>query len=94
MGSTDSVVWVAVSDQGNGIEHLTLPRAVLLKGYSTKHSLGIGYTVMLGVADRVLLATSKDGTTVILTKSLDAPSDIEPFALVPDLSEVCEHPAI
>ncbi len=94
MGSTDSVAWVAVSDQGNGIEHLTLPRAVLLKGYSTKHSLGIGYTVMLGVADRVLLATSKDGTTVILTKSLDAPSGIEPFALVPDLSEVCEHPAI
>lgn len=69
-GIVDGAVWVGVSDQGTGIEHITLPRALLLRGFSTKLSLGIGYTVMLDVSDRLLLSTGKHGTTVILIKEL------------------------
>ena len=68
MGEDDKSVWVAVSDQGAGIESLILPRAVLLRGFSTKPSLGLGYSIMLEVCDRILLNTGDRGTTVVLIK--------------------------
>lgn len=67
-GTDEGSVWVAVSDRGPGIDSLILPRAVLLAGFSTKPSLGLGYTIMLDVADRILLKTSETGTTVMLIK--------------------------
>jgi PAS domain S-box-containing protein len=69
-GIAEGAVWVGVSDSGPGIEHLTLPRVLLLRGFSTKPSLGIGYTVMLDVADRIFLHTGAEGTTVILAKEI------------------------
>lgn len=65
-GRTDDSVWAAVQDHGRGIESLTLPKAVLLRGFSTKSSLGLGYCVILGISDRVLLKTDETGTTVVL----------------------------
>lgn len=67
-GSDDKSVWVAISDTGTGIESLILPRAVLLRGFSTKPSLGLGYSIMLEVSDRILLTTGEQGTTVVLIK--------------------------
>lgn len=67
-GSSEQSVWVGVSDLGPGIESLILPRAVLLAGFSTKPSLGLGYTIMLDVADEIFLKTSETGTTVVLIK--------------------------
>lgn len=69
-GTNEDSVWVAVSDKGKGIDSLILPRAVLLRGFSTKPSLGLGYCIMLDVADHVLLNTGEQGTTVVLVKSL------------------------
>jgi len=68
VGDNEESVWVAVSDEGPGIESLILPRAVLLRGFSTKPSLGLGYSIMLEVCDRILLCTGKTGTTVVLMK--------------------------
>lgn len=68
MGADDECVWVAASDKGKGIESLILPRAVLLRGFSTKPSLGMGYSIMLDVSDRILLNTGDQGTTVVLIK--------------------------
>ena len=68
-GVNDDGVWVGVSDKGPGIESLILPHAVLVRGYSTKPSMGLGYSIMLDVADRILLSTSNKGTTVILIKN-------------------------
>lgn len=73
IGSDDEEVWVAVADRGAGIESLILPRAVLLRGFSTKPSLGLGYSIMLEVSDRILLSTGDQGTTVILIKSIAEP---------------------
>ncbi len=70
LGLADGAVWVAVSDCGPGIQRLTLPRALLLRGFSTKRSLGIGYTLILDAADRILLATGRRGTTVVLVKEI------------------------
>ena len=68
VGDDDKTVWVAIPDEGSGIESLILPRAVLLRGFSTKPSLGLGYSIMLEVCDRILLCTGKTGTTVVLIK--------------------------
>lgn len=59
-------VWVRVTDHGPGIADLMLPRVVLERGYSTKPSLGMGYTLMLALSDRLYLTTGPTGTTVVL----------------------------
>lgn len=69
-GAAEDSVWVGVSDKGPGISSLILPRALLLRGFSTKPSLGLGYSIMLDVSDRILLSTGERGTTVILVKDL------------------------
>lgn len=68
VGHDDASVWTVVADQGSGIESLILPRAVLLRGFSTKPSLGLGYSIMLDVSDRILLSTGPSGTNVVLIK--------------------------
>ncbi|MDH7600909.1 MAG: ATP-binding protein, partial [Armatimonadota bacterium] len=70
VGKTSECVWVGVADRGPGISSLILPKATLQRGYSTKPSLGMGYTIMLNVADRVLLKTGKRGTTIILMQNI------------------------
>jgi len=69
-GADEKLVYVGVSDKGRGIESLILPRATLLRGFSTKPSLGLGYSIMLDVSDRILLHTGEHGTTVVLIKDL------------------------
>lgn len=68
-------LWAAVSDKGPGIAALTIPKATLRPGFSTKASLGMGYTIILDGSDKVALSTGPDGTTVVLMKNL--PSDSE-----------------
>lgn len=69
-GERNGCVWVGIEDHGTGIDSLVLPKAVLLWGYSTKPSMGLGYSVMLEVADRIHLKTDKSGTTIILEKNV------------------------
>ncbi|MEN6357445.1 MAG: PAS domain S-box protein [Armatimonadota bacterium] len=69
VGRTDNEIWVMVADNGPGIESLVLPSAVLRRGFSTKPSLGMGYSIMLEVCDRIMLKTGPDGTTVVLIKN-------------------------
>lgn len=69
-GVRDGRAWAAVVDQGGGMDTLLLTRAVFRKGFSTKPSLGIGYSLILEGADRVLLSTSPQGTTVVMEISI------------------------
>jgi PAS domain S-box-containing protein len=55
-----------ISDTGAGIDFTTLPKATLTAGFSTKGSLGMGFSIMLEVCDRVLLATQPGNTIVVL----------------------------
>ncbi len=57
-------VILEVEDKGEGIAHTYLPRATLLRGFSTKASLGMGLKLILGLSDRVYLCTGADGTVV------------------------------
>ena len=57
---------VAVSDDGPGIDFRMLPRATLVPGFSTAASLGMGFTIMLQLCERVLLTTRPGHTVVVL----------------------------
>ena len=46
--------------------------------------MGLGYSIMLEVADRVLLSTSPSGTTVMLMKDLTEKKPEDMFDSIPD----------
>ncbi|MFD2372143.1 ATP-binding protein [Brevibacillus sp. GCM10020057] len=57
---------VIVEDRGPGFDLKLLPNSTLMVGYSTKKSLGQGFTLMMKMADQLLLSTSSEGSCVIL----------------------------
>jgi anti-sigma regulatory factor (Ser/Thr protein kinase) len=67
-------VVVRVADQGPGIGRAELPQSLFRAGYSTKVSLGLGYTVILEVMDEVWLATGPSGTIIQLVKRSGPPA--------------------
>lgn len=62
----DGMLQVLVSDEGGGIDFELLPRAAVTPGFSTKQTLGMGFTIMLDLSDRLLLATRPGCTEVVL----------------------------
>ncbi len=70
----DQTCQVRISDNGPGIDFNNLPKATLLSGFSTKKSLGMGFTVILDICDRVLLATNRSGTTIVLEMNGQGPA--------------------
>lgn len=65
---------IRVSDRGPGIRTEQLPATLFESGFSTKVSLGMGYTLMLQLADTVWLATGPEGT--ILQAELTVRSEV------------------
>jgi anti-sigma regulatory factor (Ser/Thr protein kinase) len=55
-----------IADSGPGIDFNRIPSAIS-SGYSTGSSLGMGFTLMLELADTIRLATDKRGTVLQLT---------------------------
>lgn len=70
-------VWVAVVDHGKGIDTFIIPKVALLAGFTTKASMGLGYTLILRVCDHLKLATGPDGTTVVMEKLLKSESEFD-----------------
>lgn len=63
---SDGAVSFRFADAGPGIDFNRIPSA-LTSGYSTGSSLGMGFTLMLELADRIRLATDKRGTVIQLS---------------------------
>ena len=68
----DASLQVSIADSGPGIDFRTLPRATLVPGFSTSASLGMGFTIMLQLCERVLLST-RPGRTVVTLEFAAAP---------------------
>lgn len=70
-----------VSDNGTGIRSENLPATILQAGFSTKVSLGMGYTLMLQLVNKVWLATTPEGTVLQLEKKIrpDDPPEENPM---------------
>jgi anti-sigma regulatory factor (Ser/Thr protein kinase) len=70
-----------VWDQGTGIRPQNLAATIFMPGFSTKISLGMGYTLMLKLVERVWLATGPEGTVVQLEKCLQPAELADPTLL-------------
>ncbi len=70
------VLRVRVTDWGRGIDPENLPRATLLKGWSSRASMGLGFTVINEMADRVYLYTGPSGTTLIIEMAVEPAPDL------------------
>lgn len=68
LGIVGTDLVVRISDQGPGIGRAELPQSLFRPGYSSKVSLGLGYTVILEIVDEVWLATGPTGTVLQLVK--------------------------
>lgn len=55
-----------IEDKGPGFILKDLPKTTLLAGYSTKKSMGQGFTLMMKIAKQVLLFTGPKGSIIIL----------------------------
>ncbi|MGE0488387.1 MAG: ATP-binding protein [Vulcanimicrobiota bacterium] len=70
---------VLVEDDGPGIDFAHLPSAVLTAGYSTAPSLGMGYSILLELVDRLHLTTGEHGTTLILEMKRQQADPLDAF---------------
>lgn len=61
-------IMVRVRDNGHGIRSEDLPDTLFQAGFSTKISLGLGYTLLFQLVDRIWLVTGPSGTTLQLLK--------------------------
>ncbi|KKM11321.1 hypothetical protein SY88_08705 [Clostridiales bacterium PH28_bin88] len=62
---------MVITDEGPGMKLSSLPKATLMKHYSTGNSLGCGFTLMLYYADTLYLYSNPSGTTVIMDFSVE-----------------------
>ncbi len=57
---------VIIRDDGPGMDFDKLPNMIFLEGYSTKISMGYGFSIVFKLADFVYLFTADNGTAVVL----------------------------
>ncbi len=70
---------VRITDHGGGIPAKSLAATILMPGFSTAVSMGMGYTIILQTADRMWLATGPGGTVVQLEKWLNPDDKPDPY---------------
>lgn len=70
IATSDQICRVAVLDHGNGIPLQDIPQAVLVNGYSTRKSLGVGFHAMLHYVDQIWFFTSEHGSGLLLDLAL------------------------
>lgn len=81
----NGMVQVCIQDSGSGLDALVLPKATLMTRYSTKPSMGLGYSLILATVDKVYLATSKNGTWVLMEKEVIETVEEFSLDLLPDV---------
>jgi anti-sigma regulatory factor (Ser/Thr protein kinase) len=62
----NNVFQVLITDKGSGIPLHELPKTILVSGYSSKRSLGKGFSLMSTLSERVAVYTSSEGTKILL----------------------------
>lgn len=79
---------IIVRDKGKGIEISDLPKSTLLAGYSSKASLGHGFSLVLKLVDKLILSTSSKGTTIVLQQKIEGLQNITDGPKENQLNEV------
>ncbi len=68
----DGRIRVIAEDSGPGLSLRDLPKATLVKGVKEKKALGLGFTLMMELMNKIYLKTGEHGTTLILEQQLDS----------------------
>ncbi len=71
LGTVNGRAVAYFADHGPGIDPESLPKATLMRGFSTKVSMGFGFSVLLQLLDGIVLHSGKDGTHLILELSIE-----------------------
>jgi len=66
----DGLLRVRVTDRGAGMDPEHISHAALIRGWSSRASLGLGFTLIRETADRVTLSTGPEGTTVVIEMAI------------------------
>ncbi|MEN6371517.1 MAG: PAS domain S-box protein [Armatimonadota bacterium] len=80
----DDRILARVSDHGHGMDALILPLVTLERGYSTTKSLGMGYAIILSIADHVFLNTGPLGTNVVIEMDIKPKPPVSLIEALPD----------
>jgi HD-GYP domain-containing protein (c-di-GMP phosphodiesterase class II)/anti-sigma regulatory factor (Ser/Thr protein kinase) len=67
---------IIVEDDGSGMELSDIPKSTLLSGYSSKISMGQGYSLLLKLMDQVIISTGKTGTTIVLEMKIVSEKEV------------------
>jgi len=67
----DGKIRVIAEDSGPGLSLRDLPKATLVKGVKDNKALGLGFTLLMELMNKIYLKTGEHGTTVILEQKLD-----------------------
>jgi anti-sigma regulatory factor (Ser/Thr protein kinase) len=78
--TTEATATIRIEDVGPGIDFAHLPNAVLAAGFSTAPSLGMGYSILLEMMDRVHLSTNTSGTVILLELQKQEADPLAAFA--------------
>ena len=73
----DGKIRVMAEDSGPGLSLRDLPKATLVKGVKDKKALGLGFTIMMELMNKIYLKTGEHGTTLILEQKLDSSTGSE-----------------
>lgn len=57
---------VLITDKGSGIPLHEIPKTILVSGYSSKRSLGKGFSLMSMFSDQIMVHTSSSGTSILM----------------------------
>jgi anti-sigma regulatory factor (Ser/Thr protein kinase) len=78
-----SAVQVWIRDHGVGISLEDLPSATLRQGWSSRGTLGMGFSIILSLTDGFDLVTSNAGTTAVITVYSEPTKPNAPFLFAP-----------
>ncbi len=84
VSTTGDRLQVCIQDSGPGMDTLVLPKATLMRRFSTTTSMGLGYSMILESVDRVHLATGPHGTSVLLEMYVEEPRHEMSLDALPD----------
>lgn len=67
---SEGLLKLAIDDRGTGMPFDKIPYMVFFSGFSTKLSMGFGFSLMYQLTDKLSLQTCNSGTTVVMEKKL------------------------
>ncbi|MFZ3170404.1 MAG: HD domain-containing phosphohydrolase [Carboxydocellales bacterium] len=71
--NNEGTLMILSVDQGDGFNIEKLPQSLLVKGFSTKQSLGYGFSIILEKCKSIVLATDSNGSIILVNCGVISP---------------------